>query len=356
MLRSGSVDGPRTKRALEAIFNNATRQGRLIEELLDVSRIVAGRATLDIHEMDLGENIRGAVEAMMPSAAAKDVAIQFEPPAGVTVLADPRRLEQVFMNLLSNAVKFTPANGRVAIDVAAMNGSVTVRVADTGAGIDPAFLPHVFDRFRQADSTTTRSVGGLGLGLFIARHLVEAQEGTIDVASEGRDRGAVFTVTLKAASAHPVVTTSVTPSTPARTPARDLREVKPALMGVRVLVVDDEADSREMMTSALESCGATVVAAASATEALRALNRRHVDVLLSDVAMPDKDGYELIREVRLAPTARIASVPAAAVTACVREDEKRKALAEGFQMHLAKPVHPTALAKAVAALARRVSA
>jgi signal transduction histidine kinase/CheY-like chemotaxis protein len=355
MLRGGSVDGPRTKRALEAIFNNATRQGRLIEELLDVSRIVAGRAALDIHEVDLGENIRSAVEAMMPSAAAKDVAIQFEPPVGMTVMADPRRLEQVFLNLLSNAVKFTPTSGHVNISVAAANGAVTVRVADTGTGIDPAFLPHVFDRFRQGDSTTTRTVGGLGLGLFIARHLVEAQDGTIEVASEGRDHGAVFTVTLKAAAAHPAATTSIATTTPSSVPGREAREVKPALMGVRVLVVDDEADSREMMTSALETCGATVVAAASASEALRALNRGHVDVLLSDIAMPDKDGYELIREVRLAPTARIASVPAAAVTACVRDDEKEKALAEGFQMHLAKPVHPTALAKAVAALARRVS-
>jgi CheY-like chemotaxis protein len=248
-------------------------------------------------------------------------------------------------------VKFTPEGGHVAIDVAALNGSVAVRVADTGAGIDPSFLPHVFDRFRQGDSTTTRSVGGLGLGLFIARHLVEAQEGTIKAASDGRDKGATFTVTLKPA---PGAARALVPALPEYPTGRERREVKPTLTGVRVLVVDDEADSREMMTSALETCGATVVAAASAKEALRALSRGHVDVLLSDIAMPDKDGYELIREVRLAPTARIATVPAAAVTACVREDEKRKVIQEGFQMHLAKPVHPTALANAVAALARRL--
>jgi signal transduction histidine kinase/CheY-like chemotaxis protein len=355
MLRDGSVDATRTKRALEAIFNNATRQGRLIEELLDVSRIVAGRAVLDLHEVDLGENIRGAVEAMMPAAAAKGVELKFEPPAGVIVVADPRRLEQVFLNLLSNAVKFTPEGGRVTIDVTPVNGSVAVHVADTGAGIEPAFLPHVFERFRQGNSSTTRSVGGLGLGLFIARHLIEAQEGSIRVESEGADRGATFTVTLKGASGAGV--TSAAPAT-----ARDVTlelvttSASPVLTGVRVLVVDDEADSREMMTSALETCGATVVAAASAKEALRALTRSHVDVMLSDIAMPDQDGYELIREVRLAQTARIASVPAAAVTACVREDEKQRVLAEGFQMHLAKPVHPSALANAVAALARRLPA
>jgi signal transduction histidine kinase/CheY-like chemotaxis protein len=353
MLRSGSIDATRTQRALEAIFNNATRQGRLIEELLDVSRIVAGRAVLDLQEVDLGENIRGAVEAMMPIASGKGVELRFDPPADVRVVADPRRLEQVFLNLLSNAVKFTPAGGRVAIEIVSAGGSMDVRVVDTGVGVDAAFLPHVFERFRQGNSTTTRSVGGLGLGLFIARHLVEAQEGSIGAESAGVDRGATFTVRLKAA-----------PGSAARAAAAsavvvaeiDHREANPALNGLRVLLVDDEADSREMMTSALETCGATVVAAASAQEAMRALRRWHVDVMLSDIAMPEKDGYELIREIRSTNAARIAAVPAAAVTACVRDDERQKALDAGFQMHLAKPVHPAALARAVAALARRLRA
>jgi CheY-like chemotaxis protein len=284
------------------------------------------------------------------------VELKFEPPTAVTVVADPRRLEQVFLNLLSNAVKFTPEGGRVTIDVTPVNGSVAVRVADTGVGIEPAFLPHVFERFRQGNSSTTRSVGGLGLGLFIARHLIEAQDGGIRVESEGADRGAAFTITLKAAAGAGVAAVAPAPSREAAPEHVTEGAVPPILTGVRVLVVDDEADSREMMTSALETCGATVVAAASAKEALRALTRSHVEVMLSDIAMPDQDGYELIREVRLAPTARIASVPAAAVTACVREDEKQKVLAEGFQMHLAKPVHPSALANAVAALARRLPA
>jgi hypothetical protein len=350
MLRGGSIGADRMNRGLEAIFNNATRQGRLIEELLDVSRIVAGRAALDLQEVDLSENLRGAVETMMPMASAKGVDVRFEAPADIRVIADPRRLEQVFLNLLSNAVKFTPSGGRVVIDIlTSASGFVDVRVSDTGAGIDAAFLPHVFERFRQGNSSTTRSVGGLGLGLYIARHLIEAQEGAIRVESDGVDRGATFTVRLKAAA----TSTHRTPLMPSIAAAiADQNNGKPLLDGIRVLLVDDESDSLEMMTSALETCGATVVAAGSADEALRALNQSPVDVLLSDVAMPEKDGYELIREIRATPTARISAVPAAAVTACVRDDERQKALAAGFQMHLAKPVHPAALARAVAALAR----
>jgi len=352
MLRNGSMDSARTQRALEAIFNNATRQGRLIEELLDVSRIVAGRATLDLQQVKLAENIRGAVEAMMPIAAAKGVDVEITTATDELVVADPRRLEQVVLNLLSNAVKFTPSGGRVEIEAARAGEWVEVHVADTGAGIEPAFLPHVFDRFRQGDTTTTRSVGGLGLGLFIARHLVEAQGGTIGVASDGRDRGATFTVRLKAVNA----ASSAVNTVDVRHAAEDGDDHNPALNGIRVLLVDDEADSREMMASALETCGATVLAASSATEAIHALSHAAVDVMLSDIAMPDKDGYELIREIRATQAAPIATMPAAAVTACVRDDDRQRALDAGFQMHLAKPVHPAALARAVATLARRPGA
>jgi signal transduction histidine kinase/CheY-like chemotaxis protein len=350
MLRNRSVDAAKIPRAYEAIFNNATRQGRLIEELLDVSRIVAGRAAIDLQEIDLGENLRGAVEAMMPAAAAKGIEIMFEPHAGLPgVVADPRRVEQVFLNLLSNAVKFTPSGGRVAIQLTASAGSVAVRVSDTGQGIDPSFLPHVFDRFRQGDSATTRSVGGLGLGLFIARHLVEAQNGTLRAESDGPDRGASFTVTLPAATAG-----SRLAIPRADKGSSDARQA-PELSGVRVLLVDDEADAREMMAAALETCGATVVAASSARDAMRTLGREPVDVLLADIAMPEQDGYELIREVRAAPGARIAGMPAAAVTAHARDDERQRALDAGFQMHLAKPIDPAALAHAVATLARTKS-
>jgi signal transduction histidine kinase len=356
MLRNNSVDVAKIPRAYEAIFNNATRQGRLIEELLDVSRIVAGRASIDLQEIDLVENLRGAVEAMMPAASAKGLEIAFEPPAGLPcVVADPRRTEQVFLNLLSNAVKFTPSGGRVQIQMIAGAGSVAVRVSDSGQGIDPVFLPHVFDRFRQEDSATTRSVGGLGLGLFIARQLVEAQNGTLRAESDGSNRGASFTVTLPAAPA------ALRPAAgrPDASQSSDASRA-PVLDGVCVLLVDDEADAREMMATALETCGAKVVAAASARDALQALGRVPVDVLLADIAMPEQDGYELIRAIRSSRTGGTAGVPAAAVTAHARDDERQRALAAGFQMHLAKPIDPTiakpidptTLARAVATLAR----
>jgi signal transduction histidine kinase/ActR/RegA family two-component response regulator len=347
MLRNGSVDAGKSQRAFDAIFNNATRQGRLIEELLDVSRIVAGRASIEVQDMDLVENLRGAVEAMMPAASAKGVNIAFDPPSAIRVVADPRRVEQVFLNLLSNAVKFTPSGGQIGIEIASTPRSVTVRVSDTGAGIDPEFLPHVFDRFRQGNSATNRSVGGLGLGLFIARHLIEAQSGTIHVESEGPDRGSVFTVCLPAAiaSVHPAIR-------PGRSDSTSRSDASPELNGIRVLLVDDEPDAREMMSAALETCGATVVSAASAGDALRTLGRVAVDVVLADIAMPEKDGYELIREIRATPGPRFSSVPAAAVTAHARDDERQRALAAGFQMHLAQPIDPATLARAVAALAR----
>jgi CheY-like chemotaxis protein len=236
----------------------------------------------------------------------------------------------------------------VEIQLTATNGTVAVRVSDTGQGIDPAFLPHVFDRFRQEDSATTRSVGGLGLGLFIARHLVEAQNGSLRAESDGPDRGASFTVLLPCASAasRPALPRSGTSL------SGDTAGPAPVLDGVRVLLVDDEADAREMMAAALEICGATVVAAASARDALRTLGRVPIDVLLADIAMPEQDGYELIREIRSAIPGRAAAVPAAAVTAHARDDERQRALAAGFQMHIAKPIDPTMLARAVETLAR----
>jgi K+-sensing histidine kinase KdpD/ActR/RegA family two-component response regulator len=350
LLRSGSLDHARTTRAIEAVFNNATRQAHLIEELLDVSRIVAGRAPIDPQQLDLGENVRGAVEAILPLAESKGIEVRVEPLAGVTVFADPRRLEQVFLNLLSNAVKFTPPGGHVAIDMAIVGDAVEVGVTDTGAGIDPAFLPHVFERFRQADSTLARSVGGLGLGLFIARRLVEAQGGRIRAHSDGAGRGARFTISLPVIASRKVLPELKPWLSPDRV---DRPELAPALDGIRVLLVDDEADAREVMASALETCGATVLSVSSASDALLTLRRTDVDVLLSDLAMPGKDGYELIREIRTQSPSRIASIPAAAVTASARDDERQRALAAGFQIHLAKPVRPTALAQTVAQLARQ---
>jgi signal transduction histidine kinase/CheY-like chemotaxis protein len=350
MLRGRALDAPRAPRAIEAIYNNATRQARLIDELLDVSRIIAGRAPLDLQEVDLADEVRGAVETILPIAEEKGVDVQVSELPAAYVVADPHRLEQVFVNLLGNAVKFTPAGGRVVVDVTMSRQSLDVRVTDTGRGIDAAFLPHVFERFRQADSTPTRSAGGLGLGLFIAHCLVEAHGGRITVASEGESRGATFTVSLppSPADAHGVRAQMET------APMQDDPSGRlPSLDGVRVLLVDDEADAREMMASALKACGATILVAASGEEALDVLlkHREQVDVLLSDLAMPGMDGHELMRRVRRQPDASAASLPAAAVTACADAHERQRALAAGFQMHMAKPLAPDTLARAVARLA-----
>jgi CheY-like chemotaxis protein/two-component sensor histidine kinase len=349
MLRAGSLGADRTTRALQAIYDNATRQARLIDELLDVSRIVAGRVALDLRESDLREIIRGAVEAMMPQAEAKRLEMQLGPSPPVFVVADARRLEQVFLNLLSNAVKFTPAGGRVEVNVAVTDTAIDVRVSDTGIGMDPSFVPHAFDQFRQADSQTTRVHGGLGLGLSIARRLVEAHGGRIRVDSEGPGRGTSCIVSLPIAALR-VGEAQLTPATSAAPPAgvHDL----PDLSSVRILVVDDEPDAREMTSAALERCGATVVVAASAEEALAVLGRTDVDVLLADIGMPGEDGYSLMRKVRALASARTASVPAAAVTAYAREDQRHEALAAGFQVHLAKPLDPYRLAQTVVKLAR----
>ncbi|MCA1563323.1 MAG: GAF domain-containing protein [Acidobacteria bacterium] len=346
LLRGGALDAPRTARALDAIFNSATRQTQLIEDLLDVSRIVAGRASIDVRECELGETLRGAADALMPLAESKGLELRYDPPQGVAVLADPRRLEQVFLNLLSNALKFTPPGGRIMIDTAVSDEWVDVRVTDTGTGIDAAFLPHVFDRFRQADSTPARRAGGLGLGLSIARHLVEAQGGTIRVESEGAGRGATFTVRLPSATG-----TSVRALGRGGPRTLDfLGALEPQLNGVRVLIVDDEPEARDVMSSALETRGASVTASDSARDALQRLENDDFHVLLADIAMPDRDGYALIRDVRGLSTTHIARIPAAAVTAYASDEDRERALAAGFQAHLAKPVPPSALVQTVADL------
>jgi signal transduction histidine kinase/ActR/RegA family two-component response regulator len=342
MLRTGSLDAARTARALQAIHDNATRQTQLVDELLDVSRIAAGRASLDQQRLDLVQTIRGAIESVLPLAAAKGIDVQPSIHGPVYILGDARRLEQVFLNLLSNAVKFTPEGGRIEVEVSAREGVAEARVRDSGMGIEAEFIPHVFERFRQADSKTTRSHGGLGLGLSIAKHLVEAHGGSIAVESAGRDKGTTFTVTLPTAAAA---------EGPERHADRQAAaQPLPDLTGIRVLVVDDEPDAREMMACALADCGTTVITAGSAREALDALERTDVNVLLADIGMPLEDGYSLIRQVRSLPTARLASIPAAAVTAYAREDQRQRALAAGFQLHIPKPVNAPDLARAVAQL------
>jgi signal transduction histidine kinase/ActR/RegA family two-component response regulator len=351
MLRSGSLDAPRTTRAVEAIFNNATRQAQMIDELLDISRIVGGRVAFEAHEIDIDETIRGSIEAVMPQAGAKGVEIRLGAHASVAVNADPRRLDQVFLNLLANAIKFTSPGGCVTVDVVPRGQTVEVRIADNGMGIDPGFLEHMFERFRQGDNSTARRKGGLGLGLFIARELLEAQSGSIRAESAGLGQGATFIVTLPVVSGRPAAVEAAAPQ-----PAASAEESSQRLSGVRVLIVDDEPDVRELMAAALEHSGATVTSVGSAADALAVLTRDEVDVLLADIAMPGQDGYELIKATRTLPSVRARTIPAAAVTACARDDERERALAAGFQRHLAKPVRPETLVQTVATLAATTAA
>jgi CheY-like chemotaxis protein len=349
MLQRGTLNPEKTARALQSISDNARRQARLIEELLDFSRIASGRTTLQLERVDMRELIRSVVESMVPTAAARGLELVLSPTPPVDVDGDIRRLEQVFFNLIDNALKFTPRGGRVAVDVRLVDTQVEIQVADNGAGIDGDFLPRVFDRFRQADSTTSRAHGGLGLGLSIAKQLVDAHKGQISAASDGRGRGATFTVRLPAWARRG----EEFPELPRASMPRPELSPDTRLDGLRVLVVDDEADAREVMAQTLENYGASVELADSAREALEILEHIQVDVLLADIAMPDEDGFSLIRKIRASAMPSVSALPAAAVTAFTREEHRQHALTAGFQMHLGKPFQPAELVRAVDLLAHR---
>ncbi|HEY7648768.1 MAG TPA: MASE1 domain-containing protein [Methylomirabilota bacterium] len=343
MLRSGRLEAAATGRALETIERNTRMQATLIEDLLDVSRITAGKLSLQRVPVELPAVLEAAVDAARAAAAAKSITVetQIDPAAG-PALGDAARLQQIVWNLLSNAVKFSEPNGRVTVSVTRIPTGVRIQVQDTGQGISPELLPHIFDRFRQAEGTTTRAHGGLGLGLTIVRHLVEAHGGTVRAESAGPGQGATFSVDLPAAPAK----TGVPKPGPAATgPA-------PTLQAVRVLAVDDNADARYLVAAALAAYGAEATVVGSADEALAELGRAHFDVLVADIAMPGRDGYDLIRHVRTldAPPGRI---PALALTAHARGEDRDRALAAGFDVHLAKPVEPRRLAEVVATLSGR---
>jgi signal transduction histidine kinase len=350
VLRMGKLDPAASARALETIERNARAQAQLIADLLDVSRIITGKLRLDFQPVELRRIVDAALDSVRPAADAKGIRLGVSlGPLASPVLGDADRLQQVIWNLLSNAIKFTPRDGAVEVRLRQNGASAEVRVSDTGAGIRPDFLPYVFDRFRQAESTITRSHGGLGLGLSIVRHLVELHGGTVEVQSEGEGKGATFSVLL--------------PVRPAVAETPVLVESKAAeaspwgrtelLRGLCVLVVEDEEDTRELLITALEQCGAEVLAAASTAEALARLDERPPDVLVSDLAMPDEDGYALIRKVRARPAERGGRVPAAALTAYARAEDRVRSLAAGFQMHVPKPIDPAGLVSMVAALAGR---
>ncbi len=336
---------------LSVIERNAKVQAQIIEDLLDMSRIMSGKVRLDVETMDMVQVVEAAIATVRPAADAKNIRIQslLDPKAG-PVLGDSGRLQQVAWNLLANAIKFTPKGGRVQVVMERVNSHLELRVSDTGQGIKPEFLDQVFDRFRQADSATTRRHAGLGLGLSIVKHLVELHGGQVAAFSPGEDQGATFVVTLPVQIIH----REGDGWSPAVPGAADVnRDGQPDLSGLRVLVVDDDPDARELIRRLLADLNAQTLLAGSADEALQCLRDRRPDIILSDIGMPDKDGYDLVRGVRALPGDQGGSIPAAALTAMARPEDRTRAMLAGFQAHITKPVDPTELVAVVATLTGR---
>ena len=347
LLRAGNMAPGMHDRALVTIERNAQAQAQLVDDLLDVSRIITCKLRLDVRSIDLGGVIESAVDAVRPAADAKSIRLDVDVDRMLgPFTGDGGRVEQVVWNLLSNAVKFTPEHGRVGVGLRMVDSHIELRVSDSGLGIRPDFLPHVFDRFRQADSRGTKSHTGLGLGLAIVRHLVELHGGTVRAESPGEGSGATFTVDLPLAPVHRDDAPSPVGS--------GMKSVQvPMLDGVRILVVDDEADGRELLAIVLEQLGAEVRAVGTADAAMAVFREWRPAVLISDIGMPGEDGYSLIQRVRALPPEEGGNVAAAALTAYARAEDRTRALLAGFQQHLPKPVEPKELAAVVANLAGR---
>ena len=354
ILRTRSSDREQLAKGLETIERNARLQAQLIEDLVDMSRVTSGKLRLDIQRLHPAPVMEAAVETLRTAADAKGIWVEkFIDPSAGPVLADPGRLQQVMWNLLSNAIKFTPRGGKVRVVLQRLDAHVELIVADTGCGVTPEFMPHLFERFRQSDNTTTRRHGGLGLGLSIVKSLVELHGGTVQAVSPGENQGTTITVQLPLTvvynddddeSAH---TTSV--------PSEPTDFVSLELAGLTVLVVDDQPDARELILRVLEDCSARVVTAGSAEEAVPLVESARPDVLITDIGMPGADGYELLRRVRELGPGRGGRVPAIALTAFARSEDRTRALRSGFMVHVSKPVDPSELVATVAAVAARVS-
>jgi signal transduction histidine kinase/CheY-like chemotaxis protein len=344
--RAGASD---ERRGLETIARNARLQAQLIEDLLDMNRIISGKVRLDVQRLDLAAIIEAALDSVRPSLEGKSLRLRKTlDPSARPVFGDLQRIQQVVWNLLSNSIKFTPKGGEIDVVLRRDNAHVELRVTDSGVGISPEFLPHVFERFRQADSSTTRKHGGLGLGLSIVKHLVELHGGSVAAESAGEGQGATFSVRLPIRAireddeAHP----------PARTSAA--REIAFQLTGVRILIVDDDPDARDLIGSVLAEVEAIPSMAGSAAEALAILAERSFDVIISDIGMPERDGYQLMRAIRALPPERGGRTPAIAVTAFARSEDRTRALLSGYQVHLAKPIEPHELVVTVASLTGKV--
>jgi signal transduction histidine kinase/ActR/RegA family two-component response regulator len=332
--------------SLELIDRNAQAQAQLVNDLVDMSRMTTGKLQVELEPLPVVPVLEAALESIRPAAQAKGIAIHTNwQLQDANILADATRLQQVLWNLLSNAVKFTPAGGRIAVRAEQVDETIRISVSDTGIGIEPSFLPHVFDRFRQADSATTRRYGGLGLGLAIVHDLVRLHGGDVTVDSPGIDQGATFTVTFNACDAPPVAPDG----------RKESRRAV-SLEGRSILLLEDHADSRELLVAALRNAGAVVAAFSAATDAFAALERVRPSVIVADIALPDEDGYSFIRRIRAHAAPAIQGIPAIAVTAYATVPDRAEALAVGFQQHLPKPIDPGRLIQAIQELTRDVVA
>ena len=349
MLHAGSLKPEKTATAIDAIVRNAAAQSQIIEDLLDVSRIIAGQLRLDVDLVDVNQIVTSAIDVVRPAAEARGVALQwsFNPGAGM-IRGDAGRLQQVLWNLLTNAVKFTPRGGRVRVTLRREASSIAVEIADTGRGIAPEFLPRLFDRFAQEEPSRSRKTGGLGLGLAIVKHLVELHGGDVEAHSDGSNAGSTFIVKL------PLIPLGRPESVPpiSSAPTEDL-EFPAELAGLKVLVLDDERDARELVQAILERAGAVVTLASSAAEALEIIRKHKPDVVISDIGIPEEDGYSFVRKLRTLSRAEGGRIPAVALTAYARPEDRRKALVAGFQNHAAKPIEPQELLMVIANLAGR---
>lgn len=354
LLGSDMVEQSKYPQVFETIARNAKSQAQLIDDLLDVSRIITGKLRLDVRPLELKPIIEATVETVRPAATAKEIELDVALDTGVSeVSGDPDRLQQLIWNLLSNAIKFTPKQGKVGVRLSENGSQAEIVVQDTGAGINPDFIPHVFDRFRQADSSSARKYGGLGLGLAIVRHLTELHGGTVHVESEGEGKGSTFKVTLPIL-ARSLEQISKEPSLDRRKKRSDeLPMLRPVLDGLRILVVDDEKDIRDFAVMTFQECGAQASSTSSLDEAMKLIETWKPDVLVADIGMPDEDGYTLIRRVRCLPPERGGRTPAMALTAYARMEDRVRILSAGYQIHVAKPVEPVELITAVASLAGR---
>lgn len=353
VLKNRPVEEAELRRALDAIERSARAQARLIEDLLDMNRITSGKVRLDIQPLQPVDIVEAAIDTIRPAADAKGIRVEkILDPATGPISGDPNRLQQVMWNLLSNALKFTPKDGKVQVVLERVNSHIEISVADTGIGIRPEFLPLVFDRFRQADASTTRTQSGLGLGLSIVKHLVELHGGSVSISSPGEGCGTTLTLQLPLPVARRKTGREerIHPST-AQAVDSDFRVAD--LSGMKVLVVDDQGDARDLMKRVLEDCGAVVLTAAAAAEALVLVEKERPDLLISDIGMPEVDGFEFLRQVRSLGEDRGGKTPAIALTAFARSEDRTRALRAGFAMHLSKPVEPSELVATAASVTER---